>query len=234
MKKFIALMLALMLAMLCVACGGEENPVTTGTNKPNNQTPTTTTTGTPPEQERVVSLEEVMNHPVSPESDFLCAEDENGDLILRKYLGEDDIVVIPETIDGKPIAKIAKFALSHENKIRGIRFSSSIREIDEMAFTHNTYLQCVVFGSGMEVVGQAAFQSCVQLKEVIVNEGLKTIKGYAFSGCTAMKEVTLPDSLETIEMAGFYAMSEGFKMIGKAGSVAESYAAERGYLFEAK
>ncbi len=181
-----------------------------------------------------ITMEDVLNHPESPASDFFCNDDGNGGLIIIEYLGSSDIVVIPETIDGKPITKISKYVFANDSSVKGIKLSDSVKEIDGYAFALNKNLQYVVFGSGVETVGESAFQACVSLKEVTVNDGLKVIKQLAFSQCTALKSVTLPESVETIEVIAFNMMAEDFKIIGKTGSAAETYANSESFAFEAK
>lgn len=44
-----------------------------------------------------ISLENLMNAPDSPESDFECVDHGNGDLELLRYLGFSEVVVIPDT-----------------------------------------------------------------------------------------------------------------------------------------
>ena len=72
------------------------------------------------------------------------------------------------------------------------------------------------------------------MKEIRLNEGLITIKKSAFAQCTAMKSVIIPETVETIEVIAFGAMAEDFKIIGKSGSAAETYANSASIAFEAK
>lgn len=238
MRKFISLVLVAMLLLMCTACGGgEDNP--SGTN-PSTDNPGTSSSETGNNGDTTdkpvadITMSDVMSHAESPASDFFCNDDGNGGVIIMEYLGEAEIVVIPETINGKSVSKINKYVFANDSTVKGIKLSSSIKEIGGFAFAQNKNLQYVVFGDGVEIVGESAFQACTSLKEVTINSGVKTIKQLAFSQCTALKSVTLPESIETIEVIAFNLMDEDFKIIGKAGSVAETYAASASITFEAK
>ena len=235
MKKLIVILLALAtMLMLCVACGDTNvDDGTEGGSKPSYHTPSTSTTNRPQDPARKITLEEVMNHPESPSSDFQCIEDADGNLVLMKYLGNDDIVAIPEQINGKKIVTINQYSFGNNASVLGIRIPDTVRVIGDFSCGLATNLQCVVFGAGVEEVGASAFQGCKALAEVIMNDGVKVIKGNAFASCKSLRSIILPESIETIETAAFYSMSSDFKIIGKSGSVAETYAKTRGFVFEA-
>lgn len=224
--------------LMCTACsGGEDDPSGTNPSTDNHGTSSIEAGNngdTTKDPVTDITMSDVMNHAESPASDFFCNNDGNGGLIILEYLGDDEIVVIPEEINGKAITKINKFVFANDSPVMGVKLSSTIKEIDEGAFILNTKLQYVICGNGLETIGASAFFGCSSMCEIKLNEGLKTICKQSFSSCDALKSVEIPASVETIEIIAFNLMAEDFKIIGKAGSVAETYAASASIAFEAK
>ena len=237
MKKITALVLGMLLLLSCTACDKNKQPNDTTPSNDSAAIGSNQNGGPKDEADKPavgIALADVMNHPESPADDFSWNDDGNGGVILMKYLGDDEIVVIPEKVDGKSVSRIYKYAFANGTTVKGVKLSSTIKDIDGFAFINHKSLQYVVLGAGVEFIGESAFQSCVALEEVLVSNGIKVIETMAFAHCTSLKSITLPGSLETIEVYAFGGASEGFKIIGKAGSVAETYATEASIPFEAK
>lgn len=236
MRKFISLVLVALMLFMCSACGGgEDNPSGTNpsTDNPGTSSSETGSTGDNTDSPVTsITIADVKNHAVSPDSDFFCDDDGSGGLVLVEYLGSDDIVVIPETINGKPIVTIRQLVFANSS-IKGIKISNSVTTIEKGAFGSNSNLEIVVCGTGLKTIGEAAFQRCSSLREVELNDGLENIGKLAFSYSEALKSIVIPESVKEIN-SSFYGMAGDFKIIGKAGSVAETYAASASITFEAK
>ena len=239
MKKIIILLLAIFMLLNLVACGEDESvnkePSVEGTEmEDENSTENDYNNEEENDDMAKITMADVMDHPESSASDFFCNDDGEGGLIILEYLGDDEIVVIPEEIDGKNVTKINKYVFANDSCVKGIKLSSTIKEIDAYVFGLNVNLQYVILGAGVEIIGEAAFMGCTALKEITINDGVKSIKSLAFSKCTALKSVILPETVEIIEMKAFSMMADEFKIIGKAGSVAEAYANSESITFEAE
>lgn len=236
MRKLIALLLAL--AMLCFAgCGkeagnpsddeGTKAPVNTGAVQGDEQTETT--------EERVqsgeITMEDLLNAPESPVEDFNVIDYEEGGVYLEGYLGNDEIVVIPESLG---VTHIANYIFNNDTPIRAIRFSDTVQVIGTSLFTGNNNLELVALGKGMREIGIGAFQGCSNLREIKVYDGLTTVRDSAFSSCDSLKEVYVPATVTEIEILAFFLMSDDFVIIGEAGSAAEEYANSEGITFQAK
>src|SRR5690554_1524458 len=240
MKRLLVILLVLTMVLGCVACksntGGKDStspPVTSstpGNDDPNNGKDNESDKDKKPTKD--ITMEDLLNHPESPESDFKCMEGKEG-LVLLNYLGSDEVVVLPETIDGKPITSISKYTFVNTDAIKAVRLSDSVTELEFGAFGECTGLELFASGSGLEIIGDSAFLNCISLREVRLNEGLKTIEGGAFSFCTSLSSVDIPASVEDISDAPFSGMSDEFKVIIKKGSVLTEDAnklAELGYM----
>ena len=240
MKKIIITLLVLTMVLGCVACksdtGGKENtspPASDSTpdnGDPDNGKENESDKDKKPTKD--ITMEDLLNHPESPESDFKCMEGKDG-LVLLNYLGSDEVIVLPETIDGKPITSISKYTFANTDAIKAVRLSDSVTELEFGAFGGCTGLELFASGSGLEVIGESAFQGCKSLREVRLNEGLKTIEDLAFGFCSSLERLEIPSSVEDISEAPAYGMSDVFTMVIEEGSILTEDAeelAELGYM----
>ncbi len=234
MKKFIALILSVLMMISLVACGNSDTSEPTSGG--NEQVESSETDGENDNSldSSAITLDDLMKAPESSESDFECVDHGNGDVELQGYLGSSDIVVIPETWEDKKITSIGTFAFSEDSPVKAIRLSDSITNLKMSSFVLNRSLEIVVCGSGLTTIGETVFQECSNLRTVVLNDGLVTIGGGAFGFCTSLSELEIPESVTDIQPTPFYDNAEDFKIIGKAGSAAEQYAASVDIPFEAK
>lgn len=238
MKKIILSLLIFAVVIGCVACG----------KAPQSATPPAAGSAASPQQGSQSSpesepaktankgglMEELLAHETTPESDFSCRENNDGGVTLIKYKGDDNIVVIPETHNGKPITAIGKFTFGVSSDVKAIKLADSITTLTEFAFAQNEALQIVLCGSGLETIEGSVFQGCKALEEISLNDGLKSMGQMCLASCSSLKEVVIPDSVVTIEGATCYIMSDDFVIKGSAGSAAETYAAAEDFTFEAQ
>lgn len=233
MKKFIALILALMMMISLVACGNSDAPDQASGGSEQVKSSATESGNDNSFDPKEITLDNLMKAPESPESDFECVDLDNGEVTLLSYLGSSEIVVIPETWNGKKITTISSFVFANDSPVKAIRLSDSVKSLETSSFALNKSLEIFVSGSGLTTIGEATFQGCINLHTVKLNDGLKTIDGLSFAACDSLSELEIPDSVTEIELMTFYGTPE-IKVIGKAGSVAEQYAVSEGITFEAK
>ena len=115
---------------------------------------------------------------------FATILDSSNDLIIVKYIGPDEKVIIPEEIEGYKVASIA-----------------------EEAFKDNRNITEVTIPGSIVTIGKYAFSGCTSLKSVKLSDGVESIELRAFENCTALSSVTLPDSLTYIGVSAFYGTS---------------------------
>ncbi len=92
--------------------------------------------------------------------------------VAQSYAGD---LVIPETIDGLPVRKIADNAFTLCQKLTGVTIPANCRE-----------------------VGRYAFGWCTSLTNVTFREGTACVGAYAFSNCTSLASIAFPKSLSFI------------------------------------
>lgn len=181
-------------------------------------------------KKKKVSLETLDEYEVTPETEFEIKHIEGGVRIL-KYTGDSEVVVIPETIGGEKVLSIAK-AFYGKSGVKAVRIADTVEKIDT-SFFESSDLQYVKCGAGLKEIANASFGES-GLMEIELNEGLEIIGPIAFANCTNLKEIYIPESVTDIQNTAFYGeYPEDFVIRGKAGSVAETYANEQGYKFEA-
>ena len=228
MKKIVSIFIVFMMVLCVVGCGNKEE------NKENNGNQNQTENNNGDNESGKITLEDVMNAPESPESDFLCYDNADGTVLLVNYLGDDEIVVIPETWKGKKITAIASYVFANDSPVKAIRLSDFVTTVMQGGFGINKNLEIFVAGSGLKVIEQVAFQECTNLHTVILNNGLETIEGFTFSGCKNLTELEIPENVIEIQPLIFYNGPENLVIIGKTGSTAEEYANKEGIEFRAK
>ena len=244
MKRKVIMGILVMAALTLGACGNQEETSNTGTGNTGVETQVQTVdqSGTDSEEEQKeenssssnveVSMEALRNHEVTPGTDFKYFTDTDG-IMITKYLGNDEIVVIPEEIDGKRVQSIAAGILDEDSPVKAIKLSDSVETIEKWAFFENTNLEYVICGSSLKTIGKCAFMGCTSLKELEINEGFEKFSTGSISSCDSLKVLYIPESVTEFGGADIGVVCEGFTIQGKTGSAAETYANNCGFNFEA-
>lgn len=180
-KKYIMLILVLLLPALLLAacCGGcrQTEPTTQGATKPTGSTASVPTTAhTDPTQ--------------TTGGQELCFtwEEQAGQITITGHTGAPVELVIPDTLDGKPVTKIAENAFHNFTSLQRVVIPGSIREMTG-AFWNCTSLTEVVFADLSQPVAGVggAFEGCIALKKLELPLD-SVFSGY---GCIALEELTL-------------------------------------------
>lgn len=115
----------------------------------------------------------------SDTSSLYETEEENGGIIITKYLGTGDKVSIPSKIAKKDVIGIADHAF---------------RGVD---------MKTLIIPGSVREIGTHSFSGCSNLENLTLGDGVKTINGYAFADCPNLALVTLPDSVREINSGAF-------------------------------
>ena len=161
----------------------------------------------------------------SPAKDFKYDLNEEGTgVVIKKYLGKDVEVIIPEVIKTFPVVSIDSYAFSSSG-LESITIPDSVKTIGEKAFRECANLKTVTLGKGVERIGNYAFSSsglesitipdsvkeieigafydCKNLKTVVLGKNVETIGSHAFHS-SGLESITIPDSVKEIEDEAFY------------------------------
>lgn len=115
----------------------------------------------------------------APASDFTWEERSNG-VIITGYTGNGGRVVIPATVENKPVIGIG-----------------------ENAFYWNSAVTAVVLPGTVKTIREDAFHGCQNMQELVLPEGLESIEDSAYAYCGALKTVTLPAGLRDVGVGVF-------------------------------
>ncbi|MBQ9278128.1 MAG: leucine-rich repeat protein [Lachnospiraceae bacterium] len=92
---------------------------------------------------------------------------------------------------------IKKAAFYGCSKIKDIKLSEGLKNIEKRTFCNCSSIENLVIPSGVKNIGEAAFCGCRNLKYVKLPESLKRLDSRAFSGCTSLREI---EGLENTEI----------------------------------
>ncbi len=146
---------------------------------------------------------------------------------LKKYLGTDANVVIPEKVH-----TIGSFSCHENDVIQRLEIGNQVETIGEYAFLSCHSLTDVKICGNVKVIGECAFQFS-SVSYVEIEEGVEEIGEQAFGYLSAMgATVVVPESVTQIGTDAFYSNFGTTKLRVKKGSYAETYAIENKIPFE--
>ena len=244
MKKFLILILTIVLSFSFCACSESDDKESNG--KENNSvataSPDSSETGNESgenekeepdkedekEENKGITMEDVLNHPVTPEEDIAVVDNGDGTCTFVNYRGDDNILVIPETVNGLKVTSIDYGAMDYDNMVEGLVLADSIEVVGKEAFMSSN-LKYLVCGKNLKKLSFCAFCLSYDLCEVILNDGLETIGNGALDKSESLLEITIPESVTTIESLINCDLLETIK--GVPGSYAEEFAKEHNFEF---
>ena len=154
----------------------------------------------------------------SPAKDFEYDLNKEGTgVVIKKYLGKDMEVIIPEVIKTFPVVSIGNEAF-RDDDLESVTIPDSVKEIRNEAFYNCKNLKTVILGKGVERIGYEAFYNS-GLESITIPDSVKTIGNEAFKDCENLKTVILGKNVETIGYEAFY--NSGLESITISDSVKE-------------
>lgn len=124
-------------------------------------------------------------------SDYKYDIYENGKAVITEYLGSDNNIVFPDSIDGHLVIGIGKIELKNT-------------EIYKKAVIRNGKIN-ITLGKNTQFVSGDAFDRCTTvLNEITLNEGLKVIFGGTFCLSESIKKINFPSTIIEIGDMAFY------------------------------
>ena len=141
---------------------------------------------------------------VQYDGDFGYFTTENGQgAIVVAYEGDDELVTVPEKLNGLPVVSIGGQAFWHNEDMEECVLPEGITSIDVMAFYMCPNLKKVTIPEGVVSIGQCCFGGCAALEEVEMASTVETISDFAFLACTSMKEISFSGKLQSIGISAF-------------------------------
>lgn len=211
MKKILVMCLLGCMMLTSVACGN--------TNEESAQGQDTVTSSVDNESNIVteLSMEVLENAEETPaeEFDYFIYE---GEVVITRYKGESEIVVIPDEIEGCPVVEVGRGAFLNNFDIKAVRIGNNVKVLGYETFANCFSLQYVIFGDNVEEVGSDCFTQASEMVEIRLNEGLLKIGDTGFFIPQPVVPIIVPKSVVEIGEAAF---PTGVQVY--AGTYAEEY-----------
>jgi|GEM_PF-2140852 len=117
----------------------------------------------------------------NPASDFRYTI-VGGEVKITKFLGKGAAVVIPDTIEGRPVTIIGTRAFYMTNSLISVTIPDSVISLEEGAFQSCYSLSSVTIGNGVISIGQVVFDGCGALTSLTIPSSVKSLGRYALYG----------------------------------------------------
>lgn len=219
MKKIVALMLALLLLCSLVACSKDDE------------------TENGDDFDIAVTSSGLYYNAGGDYGDRYEYEIINGDEIAiigfeASYIPHE--IVLPTTIEDRPVVKIADSAFRAASNITAVTLPTGVREIGAMAFAGCEQLvKVTVQGTSITTIGAFAFSGCTALNDMVSSttvaeagmahvalpEALTEIAEGAFYKCSAMEAVVIPASVKSVGDLAFMGCTKLQGTVGMEGVV---------------
>lgn len=120
-------------------------------------------------------------------------------ITITGYNGENETLVIPSEIDGKPVISVTG-RFFNTRKIKHCTIPEGVTRIGadkQWLFREPTALESVSLPSTLKTIGDGAFAQCCNLSNVTLPDGLTSIGVGAFAKCSGLN-IIIPDSVTSI------------------------------------
>ncbi|MCM1364112.1 MAG: leucine-rich repeat domain-containing protein [Faecalibacterium sp.] len=199
MKKSLITILILIIAILFTACNDKVNNDDINISQNKNEQIIEETT------EEIISNYDFANVEDTPadmfvyeEGDFLGKDKIVHGISIKDYLGDNEIVKIPETIDNLPVLVISSDAFRNNQIINYVYMPDNVIFIEPNAFNYCKALKEVHLSENIYNIGNEAFAQCEQLVNINLPSNLTCLGWSAFSNCYELKNVTIPATLDAL------------------------------------
>ena len=125
---------------------------------------------------------------------------------------DEEIVTIPNEIDGIPVSKIEKGAFINK-KARKVIFSENVREMNRETFVDCPNLEEVVFNDGFESMTRKSFSNCPSIKTVHLPKSCYKFTNDSFHKCDGIEKFIIEKSLSPSSKASFSKFSMSDKTV---------------------
>ena len=114
---------------------------------------------------------------------------EDGTAEIAKYIGKDEGLVIPETIDGHAVTSIGDSAFYYCTSLTSITLPDSVTSIGDYAFSRCTSLTSITIPDSVTSIGASAFSSCDSLTSITIPDSVTSIVGNPFAYCEKLTDI---------------------------------------------
>ncbi len=152
--------------------------------------------------------------------DFVFEVNPSG-YILRAYLGDEDVIYLPENVNGE------QYTLNFSYGGKKIIIPETFSSINDNAFYNNKSIEEIIIPDSITSIGASAFAACSNLKKIVIPDSVTDIEWMTFSWCSKLEDVTISNNLETIPY-GMFRYCSSLQNI----AIPDSVTLIEGYAFE--
>ena len=127
-----------------------------------------------------------------------------GNVLISKYLGNAEDVVIPSEINGKKVTAISHGAFLWRQSLTSVTIPNSVTEIGDYAFGYCENLKNIIIPSSVENIGSYAFENCTHLTDITIPDSVIKIGKAAFWNCRNLTDIKIPNSVKEIGEGAFW------------------------------
>lgn len=157
---------------------------------------------------------------------FVCGDytyilQDDGSVMITKYVGNARKYVIPEEIDNKKITGIGDKAFSDNYSLKSVTIPDCVTDIGANPFANCRKLTEIIVSPEHTVLAViddvlfnkidkslVAFPSGSSRTDYVIPQGIRAIDEIAFCGCGGLTSITIPDSVTRIGNRAFLGCSE--------------------------
>lgn len=118
---------------------------------------------------------------------------ENEQVIINKYLGSGEELILPDTINEIPITKISAAAFKDNATLRTIKLGKYLIEVGDEAFANILNLENIEFKNATQVFGNQVFKDSNKLKNITLSSEAPYSLEYYFGSNSI-----IPESLASV------------------------------------
>lgn len=130
-------------------------------------------------------------------------DEELGGIVITKYTGDSENVIIPDELDGKPIVMIDEEVFCECEHIVSVKISENVTEIGEGAFSWCKSLVSANIPRGVTEIKSDIFFNCESLTGITIPISVTKICSNAFDSCESITDITIPESVTDISVFTF-------------------------------
>lgn len=134
--------------------------------------------------------------------DFKYKEIEDGGVCVTGYFGDEVHVVVPDTMNQRPVTVIFDDLFRNHPEIESVTFPKTVTDIGSFVFDGCSNLKKVELPESLRYIWQCAFVRC-GLEEIVIPSKITSIPPETFKDCKNLKKVVLPAGLESIRARAF-------------------------------
>ncbi len=144
-------------------------------------------------------------------------EGDYSNIVITKYTGAEENVVIPSMIAGKKVTAIGNWAFEYNDWVISVNIPDTVTSIGYGSFQSCGNLTAIYGMKNVVSISRYAFSNCGNLRSVSLGTALTSIGYYAFQNCVKLNGCVFPSTLTYLGIGSFE--NTGLTSVNVAASV---------------